>query len=214
MNIPESIYLHYLSSLLDGDKKTCRSVVNGLLNKKFDIKTIYNEIIQKSMVRVGQLWDKCRISVADEHVATEITKEMLSIINMSKPEGDSVGKSIVITCVQKEYHELGPKLIADFFEFKGWNSTFVGANTPPKEFLKLVGERKPDLIGISNNFYFNVTKLFELIEMLKHHNPDQQIIIGGQGPKNCYVDVISKYPDVRYLNTLDELENYLTEISN
>jgi methanogenic corrinoid protein MtbC1 len=214
MTIPEPIYLHYLSSLLEGDKKSCRSVINKLLNDDIDIKIIYKDIIQRSMIRIGQMWDKCRISIADEHVATEITKEMLTIINYQRANGNTNGKSIIITCVQKEYHELGPKLIADFFEFKGWNSTFVGPNTPPKEFMKLVEEKKPDLIGISNNFYLNVTKLFELLDMLKSHNPAQQIIIGGQGPATCYVDVISKYPDVRYLNSLDDIENFITESYN
>jgi methanogenic corrinoid protein MtbC1 len=214
MPIPEPIYLHYLSSLLEGDKKACRDIIKKLLKDDVDIKEIYNNIIKKSMARVGQLWDKCRISIAEEHIATEITKEMLTIINNSRADGFEVNKSIIITCVQKEYHELGPKLITDFFEFKGWDSTFVGANMPPKDFVKLVNDKKPDLVGISNNFYMNVTKLFELLDLLKTQNPAQQIIIGGQGPANCYVDVIAKYPDVRYLNNLDEIENYITESYN
>ncbi|MBU1095259.1 MAG: cobalamin-dependent protein [Bacteroidetes bacterium] len=211
MNIPETVYLHYLSALVDGDKETCRLIISKLLTEKHEAKSIYDNIIKKSMYRIGQLWEKCRLSVAEEHVASEITKEILSLINISTENKCKTGKSIVITCVQKEYHEIGPKLISDFFELKGWCSTFVGSNIPPKDFIKLLKEKKPDLVGISNNFYLNITRLLELVDLIKQQTPEQQIIIGGQGPNNCYLEMIDKYPDVHYLKTLDDIENFIVE---
>ncbi|MBN1300473.1 MAG: cobalamin-dependent protein [Melioribacteraceae bacterium] len=214
MAFSETVYLHYLSALLEGDKNTCRSIINNLMNEKTDVKIIYKDVIQKSMVRIGELWDKCRICITTEHVATEITKEMLSVIKLHGNYIQPVNKTVLVTCVQKEFHELGARLISDFFEMKGWNSIFAGANTPPKELMKFISEKKPDLVGISNNFYLNVIKLFETIDMIKLKYPDQRIIIGGHGPENCYVNVIAKYPDITYINTLEELENYITESFN
>lgn len=211
MMIPETIYLHYLSSLLEGEKKTCLSIVNQLIEKHYDVKAIYTDIIQKSMYRVGQLWDKCRLTIAEEHIATEITKDVLSLINLRSEQKQSTGNSIILTCVHKEQHELGAHLISDFFEYKGWNSYFIGANTPDSELIRLIDEKKPQLVGLSNNFYMNVTKLFELLDKIKEKFPDQKIIIGGQAPQNCHIEMIAKYPSVNYISTLDEVENYLAE---
>lgn len=209
--IPEPIYLHYLSALLDGDKGTCKSVVTNLLSEKLDVKIIYKDLIERSMYRVGALWDRCRISIADEHAATQISLEILGLINSQSHIKPATGRSIIITCVQKEYHDLGARLVSDFLEFRGWNSTFLGSNIPVKDFVKLVHDKKPDLVGLSNNFYLNVGRLFDFIDNIKTKSPDQKIIIGGQGPKNCYSEIISKYCDIRYLNSLDEVDNYLIE---
>lgn len=214
MQISESVYLHYLSALLDGDKPTCRDIISGLINDKVDTKEIYEKFIQKSMYRVGELWDKCRLTIAEEHRASEITREILAFINVSRSKQISTNKSIVITCVQKELHELGPRIISDYFELKGWNSTYLGTNLPDKELLKFIKQRKPDLVGISNNFYMNVTKLLELLDRIKSTFPEQKIIIGGQGPSNCHLEMISKYPEITYINNLTVLDNYLIELEN
>lgn len=214
MPISESLYLHYLSGLLDGDKVTCKSIINKLLDEGVEAKDIYNSLIQKSMYRVGELWDKCRLTIAEEHVASEITRELVSLINLSQKKPGSVGKSVIITCVQKELHEIGPRIISDYFELKGWKSTFIGTNIPHKELLKYIHQNKPDLVGISNNFYMNVTKLLELLDLIKSNIPEQKIIIGGQGPSNCHLEMISKYPEITFIKDLNELDNYLVEHLN
>ena len=161
------------------------------------------------MYRIGYLWDKCRISIADEHIASEITKEMVSLINLNTKIEENKDYTVVITCVQKEFHEIGPKIISNYFEFMGWRSVFIGTNVPNKEILNYLAKYKPDVLGISNNFYLNVTKLLELLDLIKTQFPEQKIIIGGQGPTNCQLQSISKYPDIDYIDTLDNLENYI-----
>jgi methanogenic corrinoid protein MtbC1 len=202
-----------MSALLDGDKAACRGIITRLIQEHVDVKIIYESIIQKSMYRVGYLWDKCRISIADEHIASEITKEMVSLININTKRSGSKGRSVIITCVQKELHDIGPRIIANYFELMGWNSIFIGVNIPDKELVNYIGKYKPDLIGISNSFYMNVTNLLGLLDLVKTQFPDQKIIIGGQGPTNCQLQSISKYADITYIHTLDDLENYINQFN-
>ena len=72
--IPEAVYLHYLNALLDGDKKQCLQIVVNLLDQKVSLKEIYLQLFQRSMYRIGQMWENERCSIANEHIATKITE--------------------------------------------------------------------------------------------------------------------------------------------
>ena len=73
--ISETVYLHYLNALLDGDKKQCSQIVQKLINNNVGMKEIFMELFQRSMYRIGLLWEKERCTIADEHIATRITRD-------------------------------------------------------------------------------------------------------------------------------------------
>lgn len=43
-----------------------------------------------------------------------------------------------------ELHEIGARMVADLFEYHGWDSIYLGA-VVPAEAIKLLGEHRPDL---------------------------------------------------------------------
>lgn len=207
--ISEATYLHYLNALLDGDKAECTRIVNTLLVEGADIKEIYTKLFQRSMYRIGHLWESNRSSIAEEHIATKITESLLNLVYPKIMETPRNGKKIVMTCVDKEFHEIGPRIVSDFFELSGWESIFLGANTPPNEVLNIIKEKKPDLIGISNSFYINVLRLVKMIELIRNEFPDQEIIVGGQALAEDSNNVLSKFENVHYISGIDKLDDYI-----
>ena len=209
--IPEAVYLHYLNTLLDGDKKQCAQIVLNLIDQKISIKEIYMELFQRSMYRIGQMWEREKCSVAGEHVATKITEALIELVSTSSLGDDDNGKLALITCVDREYHELGARMVAGFLEAYGWRTIFIGSNTPQLDIINFVREKKPDLVGISNSFYINVIRLFKLIQAIKEEFPDQEIIVGGQALAEGRDGQLSQYNNVRYVTCLNGLEKYLNE---
>ncbi|MDP3444121.1 MAG: B12-binding domain-containing protein, partial [Ignavibacteria bacterium] len=69
--ISEVIYLHYLNALLEGNKKECMQIVVNLIDHKISLKEIYVQLFQRSMYRIGTMWEKERCGIADEHIATK-----------------------------------------------------------------------------------------------------------------------------------------------
>lgn len=55
-------------------------------------------------------------------------------------------KKIVILCVENDEHLVGGNMVADIFEENGWDTFYLGANTPINELVKFCDEVKPDLI--------------------------------------------------------------------
>ncbi|MCF8263012.1 MAG: cobalamin B12-binding domain-containing protein [Melioribacteraceae bacterium] len=207
--IPESVYLSYLDNLLEGNKSECAKIITDLLEQGVNLKDIYISLIQRSMYWIGSMWENDRSSIAAEHVATKITESMLTLMYPQIMKTPRNGKSVIITCVDKEFHEIGPRIIADFFELKGWNARFYGANMPQNEVIKEIGLKQPDVVGISINFYINVIRLLKLIEEIKRHHPDQKIIVGGQALSGDHSEVLSKYKNVFHVSSIDALEEYI-----
>ncbi|GJQ61993.1 MAG: hypothetical protein SCALA702_10460 [Melioribacteraceae bacterium] len=210
--IKQSVYLHYLSALTDGDRLTCVSIVDNLVSEEVDIKTIYVDLLQKSMYRIGHLWEKSRASIATEHVATKITENILSMLYPVVSSSEKIGKTAVITCVDKEFHELGARMISDYLEYKGWTTYYLGANVPRIEVLNLIKEKKPDLIGISANLYVNIIRAFKFVEEIKKERPEQKIIVGGQAFTHEDAPNPHQLEECSYLGSLDELDNFIANL--
>lgn len=211
--ISEAVYLHYLNSLLEGDKKQCLQVVVALLEQNVCLKEIYLQLFQRSMYRIGQMWENNRCSVANEHIATKITESLIEITSAYNSIEIRTGKKALITCIDKEFHELGARMVAGFFYALGWDTIFLGSNTPQTDVIKIIREHKPDILGISNNFYMNISRLAKLIENVKHEFPEQEILVGGQALAEGKCGCLVKYNNVHYIRSLDELDKYLSTIN-
>ena len=202
----ESIYLNYLNALLEGDKKTCVDIVAGLLDKDTPPKEIYIDLLQRSMYKVGQLWENDKCTVASEHIATKITEHVLSYTCQNIKKNQHNGKVIVVACIDKEFHELGPRIVSDYFEIHGWTSIFLGANTPKCEILNMIEKKQPELVGLSSNFYINILRLMKIIEEVLDRFPQQKIIIGGQALANEKCNGLKNFRNVKYIPTLEYLD--------
>jgi methanogenic corrinoid protein MtbC1 len=206
--ISEILFLEYLSYLLDGDKKKCMAIVTHLMEERTDIKVLYKDLFQRSLYQVGKMWENNRICVATEHVATSITENLMNYVNIPPKITGQKKNKVVITCAPKEFHQVGAKMVANIFEHYGWDTFFVGANTPTTELLKLLSEKKPHLLAVSITFYLNVLKLLELISTVREKNTKLPIIVGGQALAKEKSEILNKFKDVTYICSLKDLENF------
>lgn len=207
--ISEILYLEYLSNLLEGDKNKCAAIVNHLHEDKIDLKDLYTNLFQRSLTRVGKLWESGRICIATEHMASTITECMLGFSSSRLISIPKNGKKAVITCVPKEFHQIGARMVSDIFEVNGWCSYYLGANVPCGEIYELLDEKKPDVLGLSISIYLNLVRLIDMIDKVRDRYPDLTIIIGGQALDKTKSDILHRYKDVHFINDLDSLERFI-----
>lgn len=211
--IREVYYLDYFNGLLEGDKNRCRRVVDTLLEEKTGIIEIYTELFQKTLYQVGKMWDQNKLTIGDEHLGTEITEELLYYCSSRIKPVRQLNKKALVSCVNKEFHKLGARMAADVFVLNGWETYFLGASTPTKDIVKYVDLKKPDIIGLSFSFYINIMKLLDVVREIKNAYPNQKIIIGGRAELNGQAEILTKYENVFYLNTIEALDGYLQKES-
>lgn len=212
--IREVYYLDYFNGLLEGDKNKCRRIVDRLLEEKTGVIEIYTDLFQKSLYQVGKMWDQNRLSTGDEHLGTEITEDLLYYCSSKIIPVRQINKKALVSCVNKEFHKLGARMAADVFILNGWETYFLGASTPTKEILKYVELKKPDIVGLSFSFYINIMKLVDVVREIKKQFPSQKIILGGRADLNGQSDILTKFNDVFYFNTIVGLNEFLKKESS
>ena len=123
--IDADAYARYLQSLVVGDLRACRALVQRLLDMDVDIRSLYTEIFQRALYEIGEMWAKNQISVAVEHMATAITESLFPLVYPKIFMGEHCGKKAVISCVANEFHQIGGKMVADILELNRWDAYFL-----------------------------------------------------------------------------------------
>jgi methanogenic corrinoid protein MtbC1 len=180
----------YLKSLLQADRITASKIVQNLVERGTDIKDIYISIFQASQHEIGRLWQTNRINVAQEHYCTAATQVIMSQLYPYVFRTPKLGHRMVAACVNGELHELGIRMVADFFEMEGWDTYYLGANTPVKSLLESLSQFQAEILCISATINFNVSALSELITLIRQSADTSKIkILAGGRPFNIAPDL-------------------------
>lgn len=174
-------YEDYLAALRRADRRGALLVARTALAAPIDIRDLYIDIFQAAMYEIGRLWEINEITVAQEHMATAITQSVMAHLYGNVLTGPRLGRRMVATCIGGELHELGLRMVADFFEIEGWDVIFLGANMPVPDLVTLINTRPFDLLAVSASLNAHVPEASRLIGELRASPMGSRIkiIVGG-----------------------------------
>jgi methanogenic corrinoid protein MtbC1 len=122
-----------------------------------------------------------QLSVAQEHYCTAATQLIMSQLYPQIFAAERVGHRLVATCVSGELHEIGVRMVADLLEMEGWDTYYLGANTPADSVIRALVEREAQLLGISATITFHVSSVADLIARLRASDAGRtvKVLVGG-----------------------------------
>lgn len=210
MKLSEDLdYQKFLAALLEGDRLTCSDIAIDFLDSGHTINQLYEEMLKRALYEVGERWEQGKISVATEHLASAIVESLLNRLYFSIISDTKINKTVVVSCVENEFHQIGIKMVSDVFEMHGWNAYFLGANTPTKELVEFIKTINPTILALSLSLYFHLPELESMIKTIRKEFPDLLIMVGGQAFRHGGKDVINKYDHVILGDNLNNLESFL-----
>ncbi len=171
----------FLASLLEGDHRKALNVASVNVNSVADLTEFYLQVIQPAMYDIGNLWEKGDISVAREHLASAlVTRVMASLYPKFIVVEQTKGRAIV-TAAPNEFHEIGPRMVADLLEIDGWDVDYTGANTPPEDLVDLALDRNPAFVAVSVGMPFNIDRTQQLVQLIRSKKQlnNTKIMVGG-----------------------------------
>ncbi|GAB1481542.1 B12-binding domain-containing protein [Treponema sp.] len=205
--------VQYLDALLKGDRAKASSQIMQLVESGMPIKSIYIDIFQASQLEIGRLWLTGSISVAQEHFCTAATQTIISQLYPIIFSGRRNGKSLVAASVSGELHELGIRMVADFFELEGWASYYLGANVPPRGIVAALQERKASVLCLSTTMVFNLPELDAIIQLVrKTFNKNEVKIIVGGAPFNVSPGLWEKVGADGFAHSAEEAVDEVTAL--
>jgi methanogenic corrinoid protein MtbC1 len=169
----------YLEALLVGDRLAASRMILQAVEQGAPIKDIYLRVFQRTQHELGRLWQTNQISVAQEHYCTAATQMVMSQLYPAIFAAAKKGPRLVATCVGGELHEIGARMVADFFEMDGWDTYFLGANMPTDSVLRAVDERRADILAVSATMTFHIERVRELIAAARQSGLKVQVMVGG-----------------------------------
>jgi len=173
--------LDFLGLLLKGDRHQATRLILDAVENGLPVREAYLEIFQPGLHEVGRLWQTNQISVAQEHYCTAATQLIMSQLYPKIFTTERNGRLLVATCVGGELHEIGIRMVADFFEMEGWDTMYLGADTPTDSLIETVQARNPDVLAISAAMTFNIAAVTELVRRVRDASPGKpKILVGGR----------------------------------
>lgn len=144
---------------------------------------LYQRVIAPAMYRVGQLWEKGAISVADEHLATALTHRVLAALRSASlvaPDPSEEKGRVMLAAVQGEQHALGLRMAADVLEDSGFHAIYLGADVPTDALLLAISSLSPDLLALGATMPELSQRLEEVAMAVRRAHPRLELLVGGQ----------------------------------
>lgn len=195
----QNLYDQFLSFLNKGDRLGCLNLIIDRLQKNdIDIVTLYDEILTPSL-RESSLEKNRLFNVWEEHLRTSIVRTVIEncypyVVRERDYKYHSRHQGrVIVVCPPEELHEIGARMVADFFVLCGYDSMYIGANTPRTDIIDVIQHVIPQYIAISVSNHYNLVAARRTIQKINElrdiNNADFKIIAGGlafkQNPSVC-----------------------------
>ena len=169
---------------------------DSFLKKISDAKTaklFITEYLLQALSNIGHYWLSNKITIAEEHLATETAMQVLSELKLLTPQKSSKPFCALITCVPGEYHSLPVKALSVFLEFSGLRTIVPGQSMPSDEIVNLAVKENTKKVFLSMTRASRLPETLFLAQsllVLENFQPD--IIVGGGGIMEI-IDILKQY---------------------
>jgi methanogenic corrinoid protein MtbC1 len=89
--------------LISGDYEKSYNFIKEIIDKEGEIKFLYDEILKKSLYKVGEMWEQSKITIATEHMASAIVETLLSEVYFNVVNKDKKNKKAGLSCTEKTF---------------------------------------------------------------------------------------------------------------
>jgi len=153
--------------------------------------SIVDRILRPVMTEIGTAWHEGRLSIAQEHLATDaisgVTRRLLGLV---QPE--SFTRVVVLGCFADDQHAFPLQALAVHFATWAWRVVMLGACTPPAAIKHAVDELRPQLVGLSCTIAPPGHRARELVDAYADAAAGTPWIVGGSGARGVAKFVVAR----------------------
>jgi MerR family transcriptional regulator, light-induced transcriptional regulator len=175
----------FLASILRGQRDATLNIALDALSHGLTVTDFHTDVCARSLHDVGEMWERNRIAVADEHIATAVAQYVIAQLYPRIPLPDRRRGNVIVTGVEGELHQLGANIFADILESEGWTAFFLGSNLPHSGILAKIEEHRAAAVCISVTMPFNIPQAQRLVAAIRSRFGSKiRILLGGQAFRN------------------------------
>ncbi len=122
-----------------------------LLNQLFalySIEDVLTEVLQPTMVEIGEQWHRGELSIPVEHFTTAYVERKLMALMNAQPTNPNA-PLIITGCAPHEQHEIGVLLFSLFLRRNGLRVLYLGQNVPLVDLRAVLSSVRPAMLALS-----------------------------------------------------------------
>jgi len=162
--------------LTEGDIQSSVKIYQEYI-KIFNPGDFFDKILRPVMYKIGEDWASNTISIATEHVASNVAQILVKII-MDEVTGAANKKKILVCVPLGEEHHLGCDVLETYLSIKGFKVYNIATSIPTESILSFIEYNKPDIVLISITLEDNISAGQRLVKKIKDQY-DVPILVGG-----------------------------------
>ena len=171
----------YAAALVAGDEVAAEIVIREAMEADLGAAEIDDEIIAPALWLVGELWERGEISVADEHLASEISLRVLALHReVTRVALNRRNHHVMLATPEGELHTIALRMVGELLRAAGYPIVMLGANVPGHALVACVRRHRPDILCLSATVPGMSGPMYRAIDAVHQAMPSTQFIIGGR----------------------------------
>ena len=172
----------YADALLAADEAAAEIAIRDAMDAGLHTAQIDDEIIAPALWLVGDLWTRGEISVADEHIATEISIRVLALQREAQRVAQTRGEyRVLLAAPAGELHVVALRMVDNLLRNAGYNVAMLGSDVPIEALATLVNRSPPHVVCLTSTMPDAAGAVLATIGALQRRWPDLGFVIGGTG---------------------------------
>tara|TARA_Y100000996_G_scaffold413782_1_gene402842 strand:- start:1336 stop:2199 length:864 start_codon:yes stop_codon:yes gene_type:complete len=185
------------------------SLMNSLLIKGYQYDYLFDQIIIPILEKIGKQWSIGKLSITQEHMASEVIKKFIINIDESMNPNSRKHEVYCLTLVNDK-HDLPIYMAENILNQSNTIKTYnLGPNLPVDDLISELNSRDPKLIFVSIVYIENKDIANEEINKLLAYftDSDCKILLSGRG-----VDLLDiTYNNYTRIKSYSNLQNFISE---
>lgn len=214
------MYEKLLDYLKQEDKEKALDLcISSLDNGVVSVVDLYQSVLTPALNNIiNEYEDDEENLIWKEHLRSGIIRTIVEsaypyVLKARDKIGKINGERVIVMCPRFEDHDLGARMVSDFFTIAGFDTSYIGANTPERTILKAIESIKPKYISMSITNYYNLVAAKKTIDSIKDTNQEVIFLLGGQAFNSnpySYKDIGGDY----LLNNFQDILNLAREVGS
>jgi MerR family transcriptional regulator, light-induced transcriptional regulator len=172
----------FTAALMAGDEIAAETTIREAMDAGLSSAEIDEGVIAPALWLMGALWERGEISVADEHLATEISMRVLAL----QREADRLARErrrhrVMLATPAGERHIVALRMVSNLLSGAGYWIVMLGADVPPDALVASVRRHHPDVICMSVTMPAAIAQTLATIQQVQAECPGAQFVVGGRG---------------------------------
>jgi methanogenic corrinoid protein MtbC1 len=172
----------FAEALLAADEVAAEIVIREAMDARLGTAQIDEKVIAPALWLIGELWERGKISVADEHIATEITVRVLALQREAQRVAQSRGgRRVVLATPAGELHVVALRMVENLLRGAGYDVVMLGADVPPIALAGAVRRLDAEVICMSLTMPGRADQVLHAIDEVRQTTPSAAFVVGGRG---------------------------------